>query len=131
MDRQIYTLILTRIVNRRPVSLAVIDEGVALPDFYSWMGAQPDAVSLQASLYQAAADARRSLADHLMGELSRRIDAGHVTDKGLAGVEVANIKRLSVEAGEWERQADKLVAQIAAAGAVAQRNAQPKSWMEF
>ncbi len=129
MDRQIYTLILTRIVNRRPVSLAVADEGVALPDFYSWLGTQPDALSLQASIYQAAADARRCLADHLMGELSRRIDAGHLTDKGLANVEVANIRRLSVEAGEWERQADKLVAQIA--GAVAQRNAQPKSWMEF
>lgn len=131
MNRQIYTLILIRIATRRPVSLAVTDEGIALPDFYSWLGTQPDALSLQAALYQAAADARRCLADHLMGELSRRIDAGHVSDKGLAGVEVANIKRLSVEAGEWERQADKFVAQIAATGAVAQRNAQPKSWIEF
>ena len=131
MDRQIYTLILTRIVNRRPVSHAVTDEGIPLPDFYSWLGAQPDVLSLQAALYQAAADARRSLADHLMGELSRRIDAGHVTDKGLAGVEVNNIRRLSVEAGEWERQADKLVGQIAAAGAIAQRSPQAKSWMEF
>ena len=112
MDRTTFDTILTAILNHRPLSWAITDAGVPVPEFYAWVAMQPKANAYTAALYRASADSRRALAQGVASDLGRRIDAGLITTAALASIEGDQIKRLNKEADALEVKADKALAAL-------------------